>query len=84
MEKLITKNTSLKEFVDFAFSIKEMDEVKNNKFPIPNTLIFNLNKDNLEKLQLEIVKEKRMSLNEFVDEFELELYGITFIFTLKK
>lgn len=84
MEKIIIKNTSLKEFVDFAFSIKEMDEVKNNTFPIPNTLIFNLNKDNLEKLQLEIVKEKRMSLNEFVDEFELELYGITFIFTLKK
>lgn len=84
MGKLITKNTSLKEFVDFAFSIKEMDEVKNNKFPIPNTLTFNLNKDNLEKLQLEIVKEKKMSLNEFVDEFELELYGITFIFTLKK
>jgi hypothetical protein len=84
MEKLVTKKNGLKEFVDFAFSIKEMKEVKENNFPIPNTLIFNLDKSTHEKLQLDIVKEKRMTLDEFVDEFELELYGITFIFSLKK
>jgi hypothetical protein len=84
MENLVIKKSGLKDFVDFAFSIKEMKEVKENNFPIPNILVFNLDKDTHEKLQLEIVKQKRISLDEFVDEFELELYGITFIFSLKK
>jgi hypothetical protein len=74
--------TTLKEFVDFAFSLKEMDEVKKG-FPIPASLTFTIEKKNHESLQKEILREKNMPLNDFVDEFELELYGILFKFLSK-
>jgi len=78
----MNKITTLKEFVDFAFSLKEMDEVKKG-FPIPTTLTFTIEKKNHESLQKEILKEKNMPLTDFVDEFELELYGILFKFLSK-
>jgi hypothetical protein len=78
----MSKISSLKEFVDFAFSLKEMEEVKKG-FPIPTSLTFTIEKQNHESLQKEILREKNMPLNDFVDEFELELYGILFKFLSK-
>jgi hypothetical protein len=78
----MNKITTLKEFVDFAFSLKEMEEVKKG-FPIPTSLTFTIEKKNHESLQKEILKEKNMPLMDFVDEFELELYGILFKFISK-
>ena len=78
----MNKITTLKEFVDFAFSLKEMEEVKKG-FPIPTSLTFTIEKKNHESLQKEILKEKNMPLMDFVDEFELELYGILFKFVSK-
>lgn len=78
----MNKLTTLKEFVDFAFSLKEMEEVKKG-FPIPTSLTFTIEKKNHESLQKEILKEKNMPLMDFVDEFELELYGILFKFISK-
>jgi hypothetical protein len=78
----MNKLTTLKEFVDFAFSLKEMEEVKKG-FPIPISLTFTIEKKNHESLQKEILKEKNMPLMDFVDEFELELYGILFKFISK-
>ena len=80
MSKVILKTTTLKEFVDFAFSIKEMEEVKNNGFPIPQSLTFKLDERNHQSLQKEILKQKNMPIENLVDEFETEMYGITFIF----
>jgi hypothetical protein len=79
---IIYKIVTLKEFVDFAFSLKEMEEVKKG-FPIPTNVIFTLDKKNHENLQKEIIKEKSLSKVELVDEFELELYGILFKFISK-
>lgn len=76
--------TTLKEFIDFAYSLREMDEVKKKGFPIPVTMTYVLDKLNHDSLQKEILKEKNMPLTDQInDEFELELYGITFKF-LKK
>lgn len=83
MAKTIHKVTTLKEFVDFAFSLKEMEEVKNMAFPVPKSMTYALSKLNHESIQKEILKEKNMPLDEFNDEFEVDLYGITFKFILK-
>jgi hypothetical protein len=79
---VIHKITNLKEFVDFAFSLKEMEEVKKG-FPLPTSVIFTLEKRNHENLQKEIIKEKKLSTIELVDEFELNLYDINFKFLSK-
>ena len=76
------KITTLKEFVDFAFSLKEMKEVKENSFPVPNSVTYVLDKTTHESLQIEVLRQKQMSGN-FSDEFEVEIYGITFKFITK-
>ena len=50
MSKIIHKTTTLKEFVDFALSLKEMDEVKNMAFPIPKSITYALSKMNHESI----------------------------------
>lgn len=82
MSKTVHKVVLLKEFVDFAISLKEMDEVKNG-FPIPKAITYYLGKTNHESIQKEIMKEKNLPLYDFVDEFEVELYGINFKFIVK-
>jgi hypothetical protein len=76
------KITTLREFVDFAFSVKEMEEVKKN-FPIPTSIVFTLEKRNHENLQKEVIKEKKLTTVELVNEFEIDLYGINFKFLSK-
>ncbi len=85
MSKIILRNnTKLKEFIEFAYSLKEMEEVKKNNFPIPTSITYTLDKHNHESIQKEILVQKNMPLtDQYSDEFELELYGITFKF-LKK
>ena len=78
----VYKIVSLKEYVDFAFSIKEMEEVKKG-FPVPKSITFNLDKRNHEALQKEILREKNMPITDLVDEFEVILYEIVFKFTSK-
>jgi hypothetical protein len=82
MNTTVTKKTTLKEFVDFAFTLKEMEEVKKDNFPVPTSVTYSLDKTNLEYIQREVLKEKQISGN-FSEEFEIELYGITFKFVSK-
>lgn len=79
----IYKIVSLKEYVDFAISLKEMDEVKKG-FPIPSAITFTLDKKNHEALQIEILRQKNMPMMDLVDEFEVELYDIIFKFIILK
>lgn len=80
MSNIRLKPITLKEFVEFAFSLKEMEEVKKNGFPIPKSLTFVLDERNHNSLQTEILNKKEMSTEELVDVFEMEMYGIDFIF----
>lgn len=76
----MTKMTTLKEFVDFAFSLREMEEVKTNKFPLPKSITYVLPKNNHESIQRDVLTEKKMSVTELSDEFDVVLYGINFKF----
>lgn len=78
----VYKIVTLKEFVDFAFSLKEMEEVKKG-FPIPKSMVFNLDKKNHEALQKEVLREKNMPMMDLVNEFEVILYDIVFRFIVK-
>jgi len=78
----VYKIVSLKEYVDFAISLKEMEEVKKG-FPIPNSITFALDKKNHEVLQVEILRQKNIPMVDLADEFEVVLYDITFKFILK-
>lgn len=80
MSNIRLKPITLKEFVEFAFSLKEMEEVKKNGFPIPKSLTFVLDERNHNSLQTEILNKKEMPTEELVDVFEMEMYGIDFIF----
>ena len=82
MSTSVYKIVSFKEYVDFAFSLKEMEEVKKG-FPIPKSITFNLDKKNHESLQIEILREKNMPMTDLVDEFEVILYEIVYKFTTK-
>ena len=64
-------------------SLKEMKEVKEKGFPIPDTITYTLDRRGLDFLQKEILKEKNMPSVEMSDEFEVDLYGINFKFILK-
>jgi len=80
MGNIRLKPITLKEFAEFAFSLKEMEEVKKNGFPIPKMVTFNLEDRDHKALQKEILEKKEMSTEELADVFEMEMYGITFIF----
>jgi hypothetical protein len=80
MSNVRLKPITLKEFVEFAFSLKEMEEVKVNGFPIPKSLTFVLDERNHKSLQTEILTKKEIPTEELVDVFEMEMYGINFIF----
>lgn len=81
----INRNVALKEFVDFAFSLKEMQEVKEKGFPIPKMLTFYVSKKNHESLQVEILKQKNLPITDIDvnEEFDVEFYGINFKFLSK-
>ena len=77
---ILFKTNALKEFVDFAISLKEMEEVKVGKFPLPFNITYKLDGINHKNLQKEILEQKKLPTDVLYDEFELELYGITFKF----
>jgi len=73
---------NLKNFIDFAYSLVEMEEVKNGKFPLPKEITYPLNMEEHVRLQLQIHHEKSKEGDEFVneEEFYITILGITFKF----
>jgi hypothetical protein len=80
MAIVLNNNIKIKNFVDFAFSLTEMDEVKKNGFPIPRDITFSLNKIPHENIQKEVMKQKNIIDGELSDVFEVVIYGINFKF----
>jgi hypothetical protein len=72
----------LKSFVDFAYSMVNMDEVKEGKFPLPKEIVFNLNSESHREIHREIQKEiKKDGRDTNLDqEFEVEIFNINFKF----
>ena len=71
----------LKNFIDFAYSMTNMDEVKSGKFILPKEIIFNLNKRDIGTLHKEIKNEKKEFNYENLDQdFDVDIFGINFKF----
>jgi hypothetical protein len=73
---------SLKDFIDFAYSLVEMEEVKKGKFPLPKEITYPLYGESHVRLQLQIHHEKADEGVEFTneEEFYIDIMGITFKF----
>ena len=75
----------LKSFVDFAYSLVNMDEVKNGKFILPKEIVFDLNKNTHREIHDDLQREKNQSNKINLDqEFEVEILGVNFKFLEKK
>lgn len=73
----------LKNFVDFAYSLVNMDEVKDGVFKLPKEIIYNLDKTNHIKIHREIKKEKESeNIDDLEQEFTVDIFDITFRFRL--
>lgn len=74
--------TNLKEYIDFAVTLTEMEEVKNNKFPLPSEIIFKLKKIEHAALQTQVHDAKGLNKDDFKHkkEFTVEIFGIDFKF----
>jgi hypothetical protein len=73
---------SLKNFIDFAYSLVDMEEVKKGKFPLPKEITYPLNQEDHVRLQLHIHHEKGGDDVEFTneEEFYISIMGINFKF----
>jgi hypothetical protein len=72
----------LKEYVDFITSLVEMDEVKNGKFILPKSIVFNLGVLNHKLLHKEVLETKEQEVVESLleESFEVDILGITLKF----
>lgn len=77
--------TNLKEYIDFAVTLTEMDEVKNNKFPLPSEITFELKQFEHSALQVQVHDAKGLDRENFEHkkEFTVEILGIDFKFIEK-
>lgn len=71
----------LKDFIDFAYSMVNMDEVKNGKFILPKEIVFNMNKNLHQKLHKEIKNEKKeFDYNNVDQDFDVDIFNMNFKF----
>lgn len=69
----------LKDYVDFITSLVEMDEVKNGKFQLPESLTFTLKTTNHVLLHREVLEAKEMKVlpdDELKGPFEIDVLDI--------
>lgn len=72
----------LKNFIDFAYSMVNMDEVKNGNFILPSEMVFDLDVTTHRQIHKEIRDEKYDYKNIDLDtEFEVDIFDINFKFT---
>ena len=71
----------LKNFIDFAYSMKNMDEVKSGKFKLPKDIVFELEKGLHEKIHKEVRNElKNFNYDNLSDGFDVDVFGMKFKF----
>lgn len=71
----------LKDFIDFAYTMVNMDEIKNDQFVLPKEIIFMLDKDQHKVIHGKLKSEKGdFSSDSLEDDFEVDIFGITFRF----
>ena len=72
----------LKNFVDFAYTLVNMDEVQKNIFPVPKEITYILDESIHEDIEKEVLEQKGIDEKDFtnLNEFEVEIFDINFKF----
>ncbi len=72
----------LKNFVDFAYSLINMDEVNDGIFKLPKEITFELNKNQHMKIEREVLQQKGVIDKDIAQfkEFDVSILGINFKF----
>ena len=71
----------LKNFVDFAYTLVNMDEVQKNIFPVPKEITYILDESTHEDIEKEVLEQKGISKEDtHFDEFDVEIFDINFKF----
>jgi hypothetical protein len=75
---------SLKDFIDFVYTLVNMEEVTEGKFPAPKEMCFDLEESQHEKIQYAIHKQKDdNTVFKHENEFFVEVFDVTIKFTKK-
>ena len=71
----------LKDVIDFAYSMTNMDEVKNGKFLLPKEIVFSVEKRLHEKLHRELRNEKKeFDYKNLDNDFSLKVFDMNIKF----
>jgi hypothetical protein len=72
----------LKNFVDFAYSLTNMEEVKDGTFKLPKEIVFELDKKQHMNIESEVLRQKgvdKIDITHF-KEFDVSIFGVNFKF----
>lgn len=72
----------LKNFVDFAYTLTNMDEVKDGVFKLPKEIVFELDKNKHMKIEREVLQQKGVDGSDITHfkEFDVSIFGVNFKF----
>lgn len=72
----------LKNFVDFAYSLTNMDEVTNGIFKLPKEIVFELDKTQHMRIEKEVLQQKGIIDNDitYSNDFDVRIFDIIFRF----
>jgi len=74
--------TRIEEYVNFAHSLIDMDEVKKGKFPLPSEIVFKLKPIEHAALQTQVHDAKGLKKDDFEhqEKFTMNVFNIDFTF----
>lgn len=77
--------TNLREYIDFAHSLIDMDEVKKKEFPLPKEITFEIPRIQHAALQTQVHEAKGLKKEDFQhqEEFVVSVLDIDFKFVEK-
>ncbi len=72
----------LKNFVDFAYSLTNMDEVTNGIFKLPKEIVFELDKAQHMRIEKEVLQQKGIIDKDitYSNDFDIRIFDIAFRF----
>ncbi len=76
----------LKNFVDFAYSLTNMDEVREGIFKLPKEIVFELDKNQHVRLEKEVLTQKGIVEKDIThfNDFDVSIFDIVFRFKVNE
>lgn len=76
----------LKKYVDFAYSLVNMDEVKGGIFKLPKEIIFELPKEQHMRIEKEVLTQKGIAEKDVThfNDFDVSIFDIIFRFKVNE